>query len=197
MEPVFMVLGQSAATAACQAIDQNTYVQRIDRARLRERLLADNQVLQWTGARPPAALELSKLAGIVVDDSQAEIIGDWSSGRSIAPFVEQGYLHDANDGKGKKSARFTPNLPKAGRYEVRLIYSANPNRATNVPVTIESAEGGKTVTVNQRQQPKVDKTYQPLGTYRFESGKQGSVTISNAGTDGHVIVDSVQFLPVD
>jgi hypothetical protein len=196
MEPVFMVLGQSAATAACQAIDQNTYVQRIDRTKLRDRLLADKQVLQWTGPRPPAALLLSKLAGICVDDSQAVLTGNWSSGRTVAPFVEHGYLHDADEGKGQKSARFTPALPKAGRYEVRLIYSANPNRATNVPVTIESAEGAKTVKVNQRNAPKIDKTYEPLGTYRFESGKQGSVTISNAGADGHVIVDAVQFLPV-
>jgi hypothetical protein len=197
MEPVFMVLGQSAATAACQAIDQNTYVQRIDRARLRQRLLADKQVLEWTGPRPPAALLLSKLSGVCVDDSQAELTGNWTSGRSIAPFVEHGYLHDANESKGQKMARFTPDLPKAGRYEVRLIYSANPNRATNVPVTIQSAEGSATVHVNQREQPKLDKTYHPLGVFRFHSGKQGSVTLSNAGTDGHVIVDAVQFLPVD
>ncbi len=46
MEPVFMVLGQSAATAACQAIDAGKPVQEIDYARLRERLLADRQILQ-------------------------------------------------------------------------------------------------------------------------------------------------------
>lgn len=197
MEPVFMVLGQSAATAACQAIEQNAYVQQIDMAKLRERLLADKQVLEWTGPRPPAALVLSKLAGICVDDAKAELTGDWSSGRSIAPFVESGYLHDANEGQGQKSARFTPDLPKAGRYEVRIIYSANANRATNVPITIQSADGTKTVQVNQRKPPSIDKTYQPLGTFRFEAGQRGSVTISNAGADGHVIVDTVQFLPVD
>ncbi len=46
MEPVFMILGQSAATAACQAIDQNTSVQKIDRKQLRSQLLADKQVLE-------------------------------------------------------------------------------------------------------------------------------------------------------
>ncbi|MHB1036620.1 MAG: FAD-dependent oxidoreductase [Pirellulales bacterium] len=51
MEPVFMVLGQSAATAACQAIDQDVPVQRIDRARLKQRLLADKQVLSWSPAK--------------------------------------------------------------------------------------------------------------------------------------------------
>ncbi len=46
MEPVFMVLGQSAATAAAQAIDEQVAVQRISYERLRERLLADRQVLE-------------------------------------------------------------------------------------------------------------------------------------------------------
>ncbi len=45
MEPVFMVLGQSAATAAAQAIDASVAVQDVDYTRLRDRLLADKQVL--------------------------------------------------------------------------------------------------------------------------------------------------------
>jgi len=47
MEPVFMVLGQSAATAACLAIDDGVSVQQLDYAKLRQRLLADRQVLEW------------------------------------------------------------------------------------------------------------------------------------------------------
>jgi hypothetical protein len=49
MEPVFMVLGQSAATAACLAIDNNTTVQEVEYSELRRRLLQDGQVLEWTG----------------------------------------------------------------------------------------------------------------------------------------------------
>jgi len=50
MEPVFMVLGQSAATAAALAIDAGVAVQDVPYSRLRERLLADGQVLAYTGA---------------------------------------------------------------------------------------------------------------------------------------------------
>ena len=46
MEPVFMVLGQSAATAAALAIDGGTSVQEVPYARLRERLLKDGQVVE-------------------------------------------------------------------------------------------------------------------------------------------------------
>jgi hypothetical protein len=51
MEPVFMILGQSAATAASLAIDANLAVQDVPYSTLREKLLADRQILEWT---PPA-----------------------------------------------------------------------------------------------------------------------------------------------
>lgn len=46
MEPVFMILGQSAATAAAMAIDLNVSVQDVPYERLRARLLADGQILE-------------------------------------------------------------------------------------------------------------------------------------------------------
>ena len=48
MEPVFMILGQSAATAAALAIDGGTSVQDVPYDQLRARLLADGQILAWT-----------------------------------------------------------------------------------------------------------------------------------------------------
>jgi hypothetical protein len=45
MEPVFMVLGQSAATAACLAIDDGSSVQAVPYDKLRARLLHDGQKL--------------------------------------------------------------------------------------------------------------------------------------------------------
>jgi len=43
MEPVFMILGQSAATAACMAIDDDSTVQEVPYEKLMERLVADGQ----------------------------------------------------------------------------------------------------------------------------------------------------------
>lgn len=47
MEPVFMILGQSAATAASLAIKEKVAVQKVDYTKLRSRLLSDRQVLEW------------------------------------------------------------------------------------------------------------------------------------------------------
>jgi hypothetical protein len=51
MEPVFMLLGQSAATAASFAIDEQISIQKVNYEKLRARLLLDKQVLEW---KPPA-----------------------------------------------------------------------------------------------------------------------------------------------
>jgi hypothetical protein len=48
MEPVFMILGESSATAAALAIDNKVTVQDLPYAKLRERLLADGQILEWS-----------------------------------------------------------------------------------------------------------------------------------------------------
>ena len=47
MEPVFMILGQSAATGACMAIDENVAAQEVNYEKLNARLLEDKQVLGW------------------------------------------------------------------------------------------------------------------------------------------------------
>ncbi len=47
MEPVFMVLCQSSAAAACLALQQHCPVQQIDVSALKEQLLAEKQILAW------------------------------------------------------------------------------------------------------------------------------------------------------
>ncbi|MEO6750329.1 MAG: FAD-dependent oxidoreductase, partial [Chthoniobacteraceae bacterium] len=199
MEPVFMVLGESSGTAASQAIDENTTVQGIDPAKLKARLLKDGQVLDFES--PPVAdktsLTKEKLGGIVVDDEEAVLSGFASVGTTTSPFVLNGYRHDGNENKGKQTARFQPEIPKAGQYKVSIAYTAMGNRATNVSVLVHHAGGSDTVTVNQRKKPPVDGLLFPLGVFRFDKGKTGFVEISNNGTDGHVIIDAVQWVPAD
>jgi hypothetical protein len=196
MEPVFMVLGESAATAAVLAIDNKCGVQKVDYAKLRTRLLEDKQVLVWTGPKRQAGIDARKLPGVVIDDEAAERKGFDSVSNSIGPFVNDGYRHDGGKNRGEQWARFRPDLPTTGKYEVRLAYSPNPNRATNVPVTIVHAGGRTTIKVNQRKAPTIDRLFVSLGTFSFEKGKGGYVEVRNKDVDGHVIIDAVQWLPV-
>jgi hypothetical protein len=183
MEPVFMILGQSAATAASFAIDEQIPVQKVDYAKLSERLLADKQVLAWDGPVDQADIEFPLLNGIQVDDTAAKTAGEWTPSGD--------YVHDGNEEKGSKSITFTPNLPSDGAYDVYLKWTKYRNRATNVPVEIVSASGKETVTVNQREKG----GWVKIATGKFKAGNSSSLTISNKDTDGHVIADAVRWVP--
>jgi hypothetical protein len=52
MEPVFMMISQSAATAAALAIDDGVSVQQVDYAKLAHQLRTDGQILVWNGPLP-------------------------------------------------------------------------------------------------------------------------------------------------
>jgi hypothetical protein len=200
MEPVFMVLGQSAATAASLAIDSNRAVQDIDYTRLQKRLLDDNQVLAWVGPKkspPKPGIDPTTLDGIVIDEDDAVLRGFSMLGHTVYPYVAAGYRHDGNTEKGHQSVRFPLEVENSGRYEVRVGYSAHSNRASNVPVTIHHAEGTTRIIVNQQKVADIDRLFHPVGRFSFRSGDDYEVRVSNEGTDGYVIVDAIQLVPVE
>ena len=142
--------------------------------------------------------DASRLSGIVVDDIDAELVGKWQYSTHTPPYVGAGYLHDMREGKGTKSAKFTPSIKREGRYEVRLSHCTNVRRADKVRVRIHHADGDDEVVVNEQTFPEHDELFTTLGRYRFTAGRAGWVEISNEATDGkYVIVDAVQFLEVE
>lgn len=194
MEPVFMLLGQSAATAAVMSIEKNVAPQDLEYGALAKRLLDDGQVLSFESSIP--GILPDKLPGTVVDDDNAVKTGVWTGGTVTPKFVGRVYLHDVNDNKGKKSVVYNVTVPGAGTYEARLSYPPHPNRATNVPVLVESSAGKITATVNQQQAPPIDGLFVSLGKIKIGDDRKAVVTISNEGTNGHVMADAVQFIPL-
>ena len=138
------------------------------------------------------------LPGIVLDETEAELEGEWQYSTHTPPYVGIGYLHDRKEGKGKKSVTWTPKLPKAGRYEVRLSHCYNVRRATTTPVIIRHAGGETRLRIDQQEVPPHGKLFRTLGTFAFEKGETGFVRIETEGTDGkYVIADAVQWLAVE
>ncbi|QOY91042.1 FAD-dependent oxidoreductase [Paludibaculum fermentans] len=187
MEPVFMVLGQSAATAAALAIDANQAVQDVPYPKLRERLLADKQVLEAPAALSKGDIDPRQLEGTVIDSQFAELTPAWKGSRAHKPTLGPSYFDDMDARDGKARAQFTVKMEKAGRYRVKLLYPPFAKQATNVPVQISG--GGKTyqATVNQRQPADW------LGTYDLPA--EFTVTVTNQGTNGAVAVDGLQIAP--
>ena len=142
-------------------------------------------------------IPLKELSGIVVDDTQANRVGDWTASTHVTNYVGEGYIHDANLEKGQKTITYIPEFPESGQYEVRIAYTTGTNRATNASITVFSADGEVMIPLNQRVAGDVDGRFHRLGRYRFEKAGQSFVIISNEGTDGVVIADAVQFLLVE
>lgn len=186
MEPVFMILGQSAGTAAAMTIDNDSAVQDVDYRALKTKLEHDGQRLVWDdkSVRKPA----KTLPGLVTDDPAAQTTGAWTSG-ALSPVCGRSYLHDGNNGKGGKTATFKIDVPKPGTYEVRLLYVASGIRSSKTPVTVLVGGDTKEMTVNQREGTAVGSS---LGKFRINDSI--IVTVSNRNTDGFVVVDGIQLL---
>jgi hypothetical protein len=187
MEPVFMVLGQSAATAAVMAIDGKVSVQDLDYAKLRQRLLADKQVLEAPAGAGKGDIDPAQLEGVVIDSQFARLSPAWKGAGADRPRLGPSYFHDLNARDGRATAQFTVKMPQAGRFRVKLLFPPKADRATNVPVVISG--GGKTynATVNQRQPADW------IGSYDLPA--EFTVTVSNKSTNGMVVVDGLQVAP--
>jgi len=168
-------------------------------AALQARIKAEREkggaVTKLQPGKAATVIAVSDLPGIAVDDLKAEKVGEWKHSVHSGTYIGDGYVHDDNARKGEKSLTYHPDLA-AGIYEVRFAYSPGTSRATNVPVTILSAEGERVVTVNEQEHPAIDGRFVSLGRFRFENN-QGYVMISNEGTKGHVTADAVVFLSTD
>ncbi len=197
MEPVFMILAQSSATAAVMAIDGNLAVQDVPYDRLKALLLKEGQVLHYSGPATSRGTDPAKLPGVVVDEADAKKTGEWQESGAAKTYVGDGYSHDGNDKSRTVSAIFEAKLPKAGRYEVRFAYPANNNRCAAVPVEVKHAGGTAKVAVDEQKAPPIDGTFVTLGTFEFNADTPATVTVTTAGTKGYVVIDAVQWVPVE
>ena len=198
MEPVFMILAQSAATAASLALDSEIAVQEVDYQNLRKRLLEDGQVLELSKevrVRKAVGYPRNRLAGVVVDGEQVEFVGEWTESTSLRPFVGASYHHDGNAGKGKRIARFPFLAPEDGLHEIKVSYSVFANRAGNIRYEIKHKDGHARVWVDQRKPHLSGDLWYSLGSFSFQKGEQYFVELFNENTSGYVVADAIQVLP--
>lgn len=179
MEPVFMVLGQSAATAAVFAIDEDIPVQEVDARQLLEELtqnpLADGS---------PAEILIDNS-----DSSDVTIVGEWQKRRG-------GYGRDHlfdNQSEELKTIRYSPTLPEKGDYELFAYFSKTNGRSayTQVRVKGEQEESIKLETSSIKELGLSSGEWVKVGTFKFPAGRGSFLEISNKGADGVITADAV------
>ena len=196
MEPVFMVLGQTCATAAVHSVREKQNVQNINYEKLRSQLILDKQVLSWshTAEKSPLSTDPKTFSGIVLDDNQSDRTGFDSISQSNGPFLASHYRHDSNAGKGTQNATYKFNIKEPGKYKLQLAWTPHANRATNVPIILSTSGDKKALLLNQQQKPD-EAPFGTLGIFNLAPGV-ATVEIGNANTNGYVIVDGARLVPV-
>ena len=207
VEPTWMAIGQGAGVAAALAAKAGVTVQALDYLTLRTRLLAQNVVLELPVLPPltaksdrpsgPVSLDPKSLPGLILDDAQAELSGDWERSTNFKPHVGVGYLHDEQRADGKARAVFRFKGPADGVFALQMAYSAHETRTTRLPVTIMGGDTEQRFTVDQTQPMPTGEAFRPIGSLRLRQGVEYTLTVTNQDTKGFVIVDAFQLLPVD
>ena len=203
VEPTWMILGQSAGIAAAMSAKQNIAVQKLPYPALRERLLAQKQVLDLPvlsdlPREPKGAMGIDPktLPGIVLDDAQAELKGEWKASANFKPYIGTGYRHAEHSSSGEAIATFRFPAPASGRYDVRIAYSSHPTRAKNVPIVIQSGTHKTEIAADQTRPLPVGEAFRSIGTAELNAEGETTITLSTAGTVGFVILDAIQLIPI-
>ncbi|GAB3009950.1 FAD-dependent oxidoreductase [Niabella terrae] len=182
MEPVFMVLAQSAALAASMAADQSIAVQDIDIAALQQVLKKDPLA---DGSTPE----------ILVDDIQvSRKTGSWT----LEAHGGYGPSFLKNHSPEPAAIRFEPEIKKAGTYQLYFYYPKMKNASDEISITVAAGSQKQVKTIRNadiRITGQASGEWVPLGTYRLVAGTKNFVEISNQGANGAVAADAVLFVP--
>lgn len=186
MEPVFMVLAQSAATAAVMAIDGKVSVQQVDVRKLQQRLKQDPLA---NGTQPEIVVDNDDLA-------PAALKGNWTKrrggyGRSL--------LMDDAQSAEVKTAQFTPEITKGGTYEIFAYFPKVEKGASQTTFIVHDGKQSKEVVLKESDIKEIGLSsgeWASLGTYTLPAGKKSYVVISNKGAKGTVVADALVWKPV-
>lgn len=185
MEPVFMVMAQSAVVAAVMALEKNTGLHRVDIRALQAKLTSDPLA---DGTEPEI---------LVDNDSKfVQTTGDWEKLKAGAYGPSMLVNHKA--GSGSNSVKFTPELRKNGRYRVYMYFPKVQNASPKTLISIFDGVQKKEQTIVGAQVKVEGQTsgeWIELGTYSLQKDKKPYVEISNKGASGAVVADAVLFIP--
>lgn len=182
MEPVFMVLGQSAGVAVALAHKQGCCdIQQVDSQEI-NRIIAQNPYMD--GSEPD----------ILVDDADAGVVADNKWVMRGRGGYGLSFLELAPTSK-PQSVRFTVEaLPSSGKWTVYSYQSANKKLTSTTTFDILSGDKAHHVTFLRDDLNVLGQTsgdWADLGTYDFEKGDSVVVTISNATADATMRADAI------
>lgn len=182
MEPVFMLLGQSAAKAASLAIDAGVKVQEIDVKEI-QRMYEEDPLLD--GSAPD----------VLVDDTQIELPADskWERAKSNRGFGPS-YIK-LEKTRGKQSIQFPVNVQKDGKYDLYIYFVRNQQSTERAEILIHNGKETSKFILEQKEiivRGQTSGEWVSVGEYDLKAGQPAHVEFNNNGNvTGIVIADAV------
>ncbi|HPM30646.1 MAG TPA: FAD-dependent oxidoreductase [Chryseolinea sp.] len=187
MEPVFMVLAQSSATAAVMAIDANTDVQNVNVPQLQQNLendpLADGSIFE-----------------VLVDNTNTnniQITGTWTletSGGYGPNFLTNPGTSGAND-----KVKFTPNIPTEGVYHAYYYFPVKTDISSKTTINVfDGRSTTKQIIVNKTDivvSGQTSGAWFDLGTYNVPKGSNTYIEVTTSQADGKIFADAALWVP--
>ena len=96
-----------------------------------------------------------------------------------------------------RKAEFPFLTDRNGLHELRISYIPSGNRAGKVKYLVEDEKGLEEILVDQRKKGSVEKIWHSLGSFDFLKGKSYKVSLQNDDTEGYVVVDALQIIPLN
>ena len=159
-----------------------------------EMALVKSELAKLTKDTEVGVIGVEDVVGIVLDDTDAVLVGNWNKSTSNKTYVGPGYQY-ASGGAANTSATFEPEEELSGVYEVRFAYAYGSNRPKKLQVEVWDADGSRITELDETTVPVVDGHFDSLGTYRFEKGMKPRVVVDTSkSSSGAVVIDAVQFL---
>lgn len=189
MEPVFMVLAQSAAVAACLSIDKNVIIQDVDVTSI-QRILKENPLVD------------KSVREILIDNDNSEhvnILGDWTVDYKTSSAYGANFLTDNSKGKISKSVRYTPEVEFGGKYSIYIYFPKLENGSSQEIVNVFDGNTIVEKTIVQSDVVVDGQTsgeWVNIGKYNLGAGKNAYVEITNKNANNVIAADAVLFLPI-
>lgn len=143
---------------------------------------------------PPPGLNPASLPGIVQDDRAAKKSGPWKEGTGLKGFVAYAYLYAApNSGA---TITFSPQVEKAGLYDIRLGYLPHENRGTRVAVTVSHKGEVQSFQIDMTKPAPLENDFFSLTKLNLRAGEKVEITVSAKDAGGNAHADAVQLMPV-
>ncbi len=124
-----------------------------------------------------------------LDSGFSVLSGTWNSGSFPIPHGPD-YRWVLTVDEPYSEVEWRPNLPTTGLYEVEVWYVQGTNRASDAVYTVHHSGGSTPVAVNQQGG---GSQWNVIGTFNFDAGTGGHVTMNNDANPLVVIADAVRF----